>query len=110
MLTDSRALSTAREVGGRGNGKQEVRNQVQKQTSSLLKVLDQLMERQTSMKDLQESIPSKRARGRLPFLDNRRRRSRLQSPINSPIPPPPGAQAYDAPSAIRVPNSTMSHP
>lgn len=109
MLTDSRALSTVREVGGRGNGKQEVRNQAQKQTSSLLKVLDQLMERQTSM-DLQESIPSKRARGRLLFLDNRRRRSRLQSPINSPIPPPPGAQAYDAPSAIRVPNSTMSHP
>lgn len=109
MLKDSRALSTGREVGGSGNGKQGARNQVQKHTSSLLKVLAQLMERQTSPKDLQESILSKRARGRLPLLDNRRQRSRLQNQINSPIPPPHGARAYDTPPAIRVPNSTMSH-
>lgn len=38
-----------------------MRNQVQKQTSSPLKVLDQLMQRWISQKDLQESILSKRA-------------------------------------------------
>lgn len=45
-------LCPLEERSGRGGGKQETRNQIQKQTSSLLKVLDQLTERPISIKRL----------------------------------------------------------
>lgn len=68
-------------------GKRGTRTQVQKQTSSLLKVPDPPTERQIPKKNWQESIQSKKVRGRLPYLDNGIWRSTLWNQSNNPVPP-----------------------
>lgn len=66
MLTEPRGSARWEEGRGERTGSKEWGHQVQKQTSSLLKVLDRPTERWVSMEEMQESILSKTVRGRLP--------------------------------------------